>query len=593
MSVVTSDHEHDRLSRLRALDILDTEPEPLFDALSKTAALATGMPIALVTLVDAERVWLKSNIGLPGVTETARNVAFCSHTIQGADVMEVSDAQNDLRFVDNPLVVGNPGIRFYAGAPITLKDGFHVGALCVLDHEANALSEDQRSVLRELARVAAEALDLRVTARVRDAALMREAESARIQAEAAAKLEKKLLASESFLDRSGRAAGVGGWEVDLHTHEIKWSDETCRIHEVAIGYRPTMQEALGYYAPEAKAVIQDAIKKGISEALDWDLEVPFVTAKGRHIWVRSVGHVEFENGEAMRMVGAFQDVTVRRHAVIALEASDRRFRKLFQHSLGLICTHDTEGILLSVNPAAARSLGYSIADSLGRSLSDFMQPKRQAGFVAYLERIRKTGADSGVMELVAPDGSLRIWQYHNVLDDEGDDFFVLGHAQDITEQQRHQRKLKELSERDPLTGCFNRRFVSELVATMNVDDRWGCIAFDLDRFKLVNDQYGHQRGDEVLVAMAGFLSGHLRSEDALVRQGGDEFLVLMKDADLAMTERVAKRFDADRTAAPIGFTMGYATCGAGKSLEQALLEADKQLYEVRAQRSAAKGRDAS
>jgi diguanylate cyclase (GGDEF)-like protein/PAS domain S-box-containing protein len=587
MSPVDADHEHERVLRLRSLDILDTGPEPLFDALSKAAALVTGMPIALVTLVDADRQWLKSNFGLSGVTQTARDDSFCTHTIQGADVMEVADTQKDPRFADNPMVLGDAAIRFYAGAPITLKDGFRVGALCVLGRAANALSEVQRSVLRELARVAAEALDQRVAARGRDVVWRREAESVRIQAEAAANLEKKLLASESFLDRSGRAAGVGGWEVDLRTNAIKWSDETCRIHEVATGYRPTMQEALEFYAPEARAVIQGAVEKAISEARDWDLEVPFVTAKGRHIWVRSVGNVEFEDGHAVRVVGAFQDVTLRRRAVGALEASDRRFRKLFQYSLGLICTHDTDGILLSVNPAAARSLGYSIADLLGRPLSDFMQAERQLGFVAYLERIEKNGTDSGFMELVGGDGTLRIWQYHNVLDDEGDEHYVLGHAQDITEQQQHQRKLEQWSVRDPLTGCFNRRFVNDLEASMEVDDRWGCIAFDLDRFKLVNDQFGHQRGDEVLVAMASFLSRHLQSEDALVRLGGDEFLVLMKDANLEATAHAAARFDADRAAAPIGFTMGYATRQSGKSLEQALLEADKRLYEVRALRRTA------
>lgn len=584
MSIANSDSESARLARLRALDILDSEAEPLFDALSKAAALVTGMPIALISLVDEKRLWLKSNIGLPGIRETPREIGFCSHTIEGADVLEIRDVQKDLRFSNNPMVVGSPGIRYYAGAPITLKDGVRIGALCVLDHQVNALNESQCSALRELALVAAEALDQRVAARGRDDAMAHGASLARLQAEASARLEKKLLASEAFLDRSGRAAGVGGWEVDLATSEIKWSDETCRIHEVAVGHRPTMQEALEYYAPEARVVIESALAKGISDGRDWDIELPFITAKGRHIWVRSVGNVEFEDGEAVRIVGAFQDVTLRRRVVTALEASDRRFRKLFQYSLGLICTHDTAGILLSVNPAAARSLGYSIADLLGRSLSDFMRPEKHAGFNGYLERIATIGADSGVLELIGQDGSVRVWQYHNVLDDEGEEPYVLGHAQDTTQQQQHQRKLEEWSVRDPLTGCFNRRFITDLVASMGEADRWGCIAFDLDRFKLVNDQHGHQRGDEVLIAMAGFLARHLRPNDALVRLGGDEFLVLIHKADLAVTESVVRRFDADRATAPIGFTMGHATRRAGDSLEQAMFEADKQLYAARALR---------
>lgn len=577
--------ERSRMTRLRSLNILDTQAEPLFDAITKAAALATGMPIALITLIDENRQWFKSNVGLPGVQETPRDVAFCSHTIQGDDVMEIPNALRDARFAKNPLVTGNPDIRFYAGAPITLHDGLRMGALCVIDQKANALSENQRLALKELARAAAEALDQRAVLLERNDALVREAEAASLQAKIAARLEKKLQASEAFLDRTGRAAGVGGWEINLLTNEIIWSDETCRIHEVPPGYLPTMKEALEYYAPAAREVMRAAVQKSLEEGRGWDLELPFVTAKGRHIWVRAVGNVEQGEGKPLRLVGALQDVTLRKRAVTALEGSDRRFRKLFEYSLGLICTHDADGILLSVNPAAARSLNYSIADLLGRSLADFMREARRPGFQSYLDRIFATGADSGVLELVAGDDSLRTWEYHNVLDGEGDEPYVLGHAQDITERQQHQRKLEEWSIRDPLTGCFNRRYITELAASMGELDRWGCITFDLDRFKLVNDKYGHQRGDEVLVAMAKFLLNHLRPEDAVVRLGGDEFLVLLRHADAFLTESVAKRIADDRKTAPISFTMGSAYRHSGEQLEHMLAEADKRLYEVRALRS--------
>jgi len=566
--------EQSRIARLRSLNILDTQAEPLFDALTKAAALVTGMPIALITLVDESRQWFKSNVGLAGVPETPRDISFCSHTIQGEDVMEIPNALGDARFVNNPLVTGSPELRFYAGAPITLNDGLRMGALCVIDRQVNALTENQRQALQELARAASEALDQRAVLLEKNAAL-------ELEVEIADRLERKLRASEAFLDRTGRAAGVGGWEVDLTTDEITWSDETCRIHEVPPGYAPTLKEALEFYAPQARELVEAAVQKGLEEGRSWDLELPFITAKGRHIWVRAVGNVELENGVPSKLVGAFQDVTLRKRAVQALEDSDRRFRKLFEYSLGLICTHDADGILLSVNPAAARSLGYAIAELLGRSLADIMPLERRAGFQRYLDRIFATGSDSGVLELIGGDGSIRIWEYHNVLDEDGEPY-VLGHAQDITERQEHQRKLEELSVRDPLTGCFNRRFVTELAASMGDLDRWGCITFDLDRFKQVNDQYGHQRGDEVLIGMAKFLSNHLRPEDAVVRLGGDEFVVLLRHADGELTQSVAQRIDHDRQLAPIGFTMGAAYRRPGEPLEHMLAEADKLLYEVRA-----------
>jgi diguanylate cyclase (GGDEF)-like protein len=170
-----------------------------------------------------------------------------------------------------------------------------------------------------------------------------------------------------------------------------------------------------------------------------------------------------------------------------------------------------------------------------------------------------------------------------VLDDEGDDPYILGHAQDITERFHHERKLRDWSTRDPLTGCLNRRFLDDLTQSPPAQ-QWGCIAVDLDHFKQVNDTHGHQRGDEVLVAMAQFLTEHVRPQDAVVRVGGDEFLLLLRSGDAALTEQVAERIEADRHRAAIEFTLGVAAFGAGVSLQAGLAEADRRLYATRARR---------
>ena len=577
---VPADEAH-RLARLHALCVLDTDAEPLFDELTRAAALVTGSPIALLTLVDAERQWFKSNIGLADVAQTPRTSAFCAHTILCSDLMEVADAQSDPRFADNPLVTGRPYIRFYAGAPLQLSDGQRVGSLCVIDRVPRALDETQRQVLKSLALAATEALELRMLARNRESVLQHEMEVARQRERDAVQLGLQLHASEAFLDRTGHLAGVGGWQVDMATNEILWTDETCRIHDVSAGYRPSLRESLEFYPEEAREALSAAVSRCMSDGIDWNLELPLVTATGRKIWVHTIGRVESaEDDKPLRLVGAIQDVTIRKRVVSALEASDRRFRKLFEYSLGLICTHDYEGVLLSVNPAAARSLGYSVGELLGRPLTDFMRPEHHAAFHAYLLRMFKTDRDEGVLELVAKDGTLRIWRYQNVLDDEGEDPYVLGHAQDITEQHRYALSLQEMAIRDPLTGCYNRRFLSE-AASRGERGRWGCIAFDLDHFKQVNDTYGHQRGDEVLVAMAHFLSRHLRPGDAVVRLGGDEFMVLLRDAVDGVVEGVVSRIEQDRADAPISFTLGWSTFGQGVTLEQALAAADRQLYRKR------------
>lgn len=142
--------ELQRLAALRACAILDTAPHPAFDCLTRAAALALDMPIALISLVDGERQWFKSAFGV-NVREAGRATSFCSHTIEGFEPMVVEDAMRDARFLQNPLVTGAPHVRFYAGAPLIDSDGYALGTLCVLDTAPRALGERQLRLLGHLA----------------------------------------------------------------------------------------------------------------------------------------------------------------------------------------------------------------------------------------------------------------------------------------------------------------------------------------------------------------------------------------------------------------------------------------------------------
>ncbi len=170
-------NEVQRLQALRELHVLDTPPEVAFDALVEAASIVCGTPIALVSLVDEGRQWFKANHGLAGATETPRDIAFCSHAILDTEIFEIPDAALDSRFDDNPLVTGDPNIRFYAGTPIELLDGSRVGTLCVIDRVPRNLNADQRRVLACLGRAAASALQDR-----RDAQLLSESEARSLEA---------------------------------------------------------------------------------------------------------------------------------------------------------------------------------------------------------------------------------------------------------------------------------------------------------------------------------------------------------------------------------------------------------------------------
>ena len=419
------------LSRLKALidlDILDTSVEAEFEALVNVAALVCKVPIALVSLIDEQRQWFKANCGLPGVTETPREMAFCAHTILQDEMLEVNDALQDPRFFDNTLVTSDPNIRFYAGVPLRLSSGYKVGTLCVIDNQPRELDTTQRMILTQLAGVAVKLLETHNTLKkehntIKDlfdlSTLLVNNESrfrtlsdasplgvfssdlkgnctytnprwqqiyglnfeqslgrgwlaglhpkdkqnvlgqwlthggrktefdsqfrtqhkdgsvrfahARVKpvlsegsqvlgfvgtvedVTSRVRQVESTRKSQALLGETRRMAGVGvgAWEMNLIDNKIHWSDETCRIHGVPCGYKPELDEAINYYAPEARPIVEAAIKNSIKTGESWDLELPFIQANGTPIWVRAVGTVDFYDYKPVRLVGTFQNITER------------------------------------------------------------------------------------------------------------------------------------------------------------------------------------------------------------------------------------------------------------------------------------------
>lgn len=198
--MATATDEQARLAALRRYRILDTEPEQRFDDLTLLASQICETPMSLITLVDSDRQWFKSRVGLD-VAETARSVAFCAHAIQEPEIMQVPDATTDARFRDNPFVAGDPNIRFYAGAPLVTPDGYALGTLCVIDVKPRRLTEAQLRALDALRRQVESQLELR-----RNLDELAEALGARDRAEAA---QTALIADlRASLDKVDKLSGL-------------------------------------------------------------------------------------------------------------------------------------------------------------------------------------------------------------------------------------------------------------------------------------------------------------------------------------------------------------------------------------------------
>jgi len=789
-----------RLRSLAALDVLDSAPEREFDALVKAAALVCGVPIALISLVDVDRQWFKANVGLPGVTETPRELAFCAHAILQDGIFEVADAEADPRFADNALVTGDPSIRFYAGATLRLHDGAHAGTLCVIDRQPRRLDASQREVLGHLAEAAAHALEGRRALRAerilkeaaerantalaaseerfralsdasplgvfatdaqgsctytnarwqaiygltqeqslgngwsstlhpqdrgavfaewqRAAALGAEFDMAfrimradgqtrsvrsrarakhagdgsiagyvgsveditdRLGIEQALDAERVRLASildgtgagtwewnvqtgearfnerwaacigytleelgpisiqtwldhahpgdlersgellnkhfagelpiydfearmrhrdghwvwvldrgsvktwtpegkpewmfgthmdlterkrqeeglrksEALLNRTGEVAGVGGWELNLLSGELTWSAQTCRIHGVPADHSPSVSEAINFYAPEARPVIEAAVAQAMATGQGWDLELPFIPGDGRRIWVRAVGNADFEDGKPVRLTGALQDITERR-ALIAELAEQHELLRVTLQSIGdAVITTDAAGIVTWLNPAAERMTGWLNDEARGRRVGQVfhivneetrlptenpvatcLAQGKVAGLANHTILISRDGDEFGIEDSAAP-----------IRNQRGEVLGVVLVFHDVTEQRRLSGEMSYRASHDSLTGLVNRaEFETRLnrVLSKAHEDRseHALLFIDLDQFKLVNDACGHSVGDQLLQQVSNLLGEAVRARDTLARLGGDEFAVILEHCSAEQAQRVAQQ----------------------------------------------------
>ena len=342
-----------RLEALRRYEVLDTAAEQEFDDLTQMAAQICDVPISAITLVDQERQWFKSSVGLT-MRETLRDVSFCTHAIAEPGLLLVPDAFADERFVENPFVTSEPHIRFYAGAPLVTPEGHAVGTLCVLDTVPRQLDQTQQEALRRLARQATTLLEARPDAAQRGQSRFarQQAEQRRLAlaAEAARRGADSLKASEERYRRLFEASRNGILILDAASGRIE--DVNPYLCEL-LGYAP--HEFLGKPLWEIGAFRDIAASQEVFSALrkSEDIRLNDLTLRtkdGREAFVEFISNV-YTAGDKKVMQCNIRDISERKQSAARVQEALRFVQSTLDALASHIAVLDETGEIIAVNKA--------------------------------------------------------------------------------------------------------------------------------------------------------------------------------------------------------------------------------------------------
>ena len=384
------------------------------------------------------------------------------------------------------------------------------------------------------------------------------------------------------------------WEWNVQTGETRFNSYWAKI----IGYSleeisPVSIETWVRFAhPDDLNNSNELLQKHFARETEfYSCESRMKHKNGSWVWIRDTGRVVewTADGQPLMMFGVHVDITAEKQRSEQLE-------RFFSVNLDLLCIADTSGNFLKVNKAWEDILGYSVEELMEQRFLDFVHPD---DIETTLLQMQKLADQDAVLNFVnryrCKDGSYRYieWRSHPY----GTTIYAA--ARDITEHVETEKRIREISIRDPLTGIFNRRYIYERLEELRAEHERTGKAFaisilDIDHFKHINDQHGHLAGDHILKEFARVIGGHLRPYDLLGRFGGEEFIVVLQNTDSVQANQIVERilsairaqsFEYERQLIRFTFSAGVSnSCeesDGANSVESLIGKADARLYEAK------------
>ncbi|WDZ95475.1 PAS domain S-box protein [Herbaspirillum sp. WKF16] len=610
MSIPYPVEEKKRLAFLRSLGLLDTAPDPAFDRVTRLASKLLDVPISLVSLVDENRQWFKSKVGLE-VSQTPREDAFCAHTIMEADSLVVPDATNDKRFSSNPLVLHDPNIRFYAGVPIRGTQGLPIGTLCVIDSKPKTLKPEELDVLHDLASIVTKEIQLL------EGLLDTHDQLARTDA----KLEDNEARFRSVFELAKVGIALvrpdGGW--------LRVNDALCGI----VGYSESELLPLSFQQithPDDLNTDLQLLRRLVDDEIpQYQLEKRYIRKDGRQIWINLTVSKKLDRaGQLEYLIAVVQDIDAEKKAQLGLAAMHQQLEQKVVERTAELRRRETElsavlenasdayisldgaGCVTAWNREAEVIFGWLATEALGKPVENLLIPDgldgphgrhwrtylidgmrsvvvRRSDLVARRKDRSELAVEVRMRTLMINEQRISIMFLH-----------------DISERKQNEARRDYEIRHDALTGLMNRRALTDMLPLAQERSRRNlnplCLLFiDLDGFKKVNDVHGHDAGDLLLQAVATRIRDNIRLTDHVFRLAGDEFVVLLEGPNgtleharvrgekliAAISQPVPLPGDAG--SAGVGASIGIAIqeVGANKEPADLIKEADEQMYRAK------------